>query len=66
MQTFNEVINKYLYEDINILQDYTLDTFLVEAYTQVTKNRRKVKRLSNKTKIIINPNMSDIVKYRKK
>ncbi len=66
MQTFNEIINKYLYEDINILKDYTLDTFLVEAYTQVTKNRRKVKRLSNKTKIIINPNMSDIVKYRKK
>lgn len=66
MQTFTEIINTYLYEDIGILEDYTLDTFLVEAYTQVTKNRRKVKRLSNKTKIIINPNMSDIVKYRKK
>lgn len=66
MTTFNEIINTYLSEDIGILEDYKFDSFLEESYTKVNKDRRKVKRLRNKTKIIINPNINDITKHRKK
>ena len=50
--------------DSSILEDYTFSSFLIESYTNKKIERRKVKKLSNKTKIIINPSISDITKHR--
>lgn len=64
MSEFKKILIEYL-EDSNILEDYEFSTFLLESYTHKPISRRKVKRLPNKTKIVINPSKLDITKFRK-
>lgn len=64
MSEFEKILIEYL-DDSSILEDYSFSSFLLESYTSKPISRRKVKRLPNKTKIVINPTRLDITKFRK-
>ncbi len=68
MDTFKSILEKYLLEDLTegftiteALDEYSFTTYLVEA---VTKKKEPKKKIYRKTKIIINPKVSDITKFR--
>jgi hypothetical protein len=68
MDTFKSILEKYLLEDLadgftitEALDEYSFTNYLVES---VTKKKEPKKKIYRKTKIIVNPKVSDITKFR--